>query len=119
MHASDSTCLASERSGHLGRGCGRGRALAQGFPSTSTGTTRTFALNPPSTSKVPGRLGDQRRLELKERVDEDEPEGEDEEEEMDENLLKALRRMGIRAHKQFDPKGTKILKVHSNVFSSI
>ena len=82
------------------------RNLALGMPSTSTGIARTLTLNPPSDSENP-RPNAQRCLELEDRVDEEEEEEGEEEEQVDESLLKALRRMGIRAPKQFDPKRDK------------
>ena len=79
------------------------RNLAQGMPSTSTETARTLALNPPSDSENP-RLNAHRRLELEDRVEEEDEEEGEEKEQADESVLKALRQMGIRAPKQFDPK---------------
>ena len=82
------------------------RNLALGMPSTSSGISRTVTLNPPSDSENP-HPNAQRRYELEDRVDEEEEEEGEEEEQVDESLLKALRRMGIRAPKQFDPKSDK------------
>ena len=82
------------------------RNLAFGMPSTSTGIARTLTLNPFSDSKYP-RLNAQRRFELEDRVDEKEEEEGEDEKQADEKLLKALRRMEIRALKQFDPKKNK------------
>ena len=82
------------------------RNLAQGMPSTSSGTSRTVQLNPPSTTEIVNS-GAHRRLELDDRVEEEDEEEVEEVEQEDESLLKALRRMGIRAPKQFDPKRDK------------
>ena len=84
------------------------RNLALGVPSTSTGSTsRTVQLNPPSTTENLSHSGAQRRLELEDRLEEEDEDDVEEEEQADESLLKALRRMGIRAPKQFDPKRDK------------
>ena len=90
------------------------RSLAQGMPSTSTGTARTLTLNPPDTSEN-SRFNAQRRFELEDRVDEEEEEKGEEKEQADASLLKAFRCISIRAFKQFDQKKTKISKVGSNV----
>ena len=83
------------------------RSLAQGIPSTSTGTSRTVPLNPPNTTENISHSGAHRRLELEDRLEEEDEEEVEEEEQADESLIKALRRMGIRAPKQFDPKRDK------------
>ena len=74
--------------------------------STSTGIARNVTLNPPRDSENL-RPNAQRRLELEDRVDEEEEEECEDEEQADESLLKAVRRMWIRAPNQFDPNRDK------------
>ena len=92
------------------------RDLAQKMPSC-TGEARTFTLNPPSISEN-SRLKAQRRLELEDKIDEEEEKEGEENQHANESLLKALCRMWIKATKQFDPQRNKNFKVGSNVQNS-
>ena len=85
------------------------KSLAEGMFSTSTGAARTFTLNPFNTSENP-RLNAQRNHGLEDRANEEEEEEGEELDQADESLLKACRRMGIRAPKQFDLKRDKNFK---------
>ena len=93
----------AKRLSTLAEAAAAARNLALGMPSTSKGIARTLILNFPSDFENP-RLNAQRRLELENRVDEEEEEKGVEEEQADKSSLKALRRMGKRVPKQFDPK---------------
>ena len=76
------------------------------MPFTSTLIARTLTLNLTSDSEYLC-FNAQRRFELEDRVDKEQVKKGEEEEQADETLLKALRRMGIRARKQFDLKWDK------------
>lgn len=85
------------------------RSLAQGMPSTSSKTSRSFTFNLPVNSEN-SCLNAQGRLKLEKREDEEEEKESDESKQADKRILKAVRRIGIRILKQFDLKRNKIFE---------